>query len=91
MPAGILFKFCLDPQVSTKGKGVWLYGGNRPSEEKAAKAAALELQGLSLLSSLFLPGIHIPLMALVRHTTHTHDAHHRTRLVDVVVVGTDRL
>lgn len=62
---GILFKFCLDPQVSTKGKGVWLYGGNRPSEEKAAKAAALELQGLSLLSSLFLPGIHIPLMALI--------------------------
>jgi len=86
--AGILFKFCLDPQVSTKGEGVWLYGGNRPSEEKAAKAAGLELQGLSLISSLFLPHLHQPFMALVRtHKPHTTQTHWLTRLCDAALFG----
>ncbi len=45
---------------------LWLYGGWRPVDEYAMKAAGLELQGLGLIANpLLLPYIRHPLMTLV--------------------------
>jgi hypothetical protein len=45
---------------------LWLYGGWRPVDEYAMKAAGLELQGLGLIANpRLLPYIRHPLMTLV--------------------------
>lgn len=61
---GILYKFCLDPIVSKKPL-VWLYGGERPDDDNAMKAAGLELQGLGLIATSQMTQLHVPLMALI--------------------------
>lgn len=58
-------QFCKDPLVSAKPP-VWLYGGDRPRDDFAMKAAGLELQGLGLLATpALMASICHPLMALV--------------------------
>jgi len=44
---------------------MWLYGGDRPDDERASKAARLELQGLGLASTSHINELNCPLMALV--------------------------
>jgi len=44
---------------------VWLYGGERPDDDNAMKAAGLELQGLGLIATSQMTQLHVPLMALV--------------------------
>ncbi|ELR12268.1 uncharacterized protein ACA1_372570 [Acanthamoeba castellanii str. Neff] len=61
---GILFKFCLDPLVSKKPM-TWLYGGDRPDDDAAIKAAGLELQGLCTSTTATITSLHHPLIALI--------------------------
>eukprot|EP01125_Pyxidicula_operculata_P005438 TRINITY_DN1931_c0_g2_i1.p1 TRINITY_DN1931_c0_g2~~TRINITY_DN1931_c0_g2_i1.p1 ORF type:complete len:2425 (-),score=534.59 TRINITY_DN1931_c0_g2_i1:786-8060(-) len=61
---GILFKFALDVQHRD---GKWLYGGDKPSHEKAMKAAANERKGLMSLFHCQIPNLHFPLMALIHY------------------------
>mmetsp|Transcript_25498 Transcript_25498/g.64001 ORF Transcript_25498/g.64001 Transcript_25498/m.64001 type:complete len:997 (+) Transcript_25498:196-3186(+) len=59
---GILFKFALDAALAP---GVWMYGGNRRSDEDAIHAASNELRGLEAMWSRYLPDLHFPLMTIV--------------------------
>eukprot|EP01125_Pyxidicula_operculata_P017771 TRINITY_DN626_c0_g1_i2.p1 TRINITY_DN626_c0_g1~~TRINITY_DN626_c0_g1_i2.p1 ORF type:complete len:1906 (-),score=451.08 TRINITY_DN626_c0_g1_i2:60-5777(-) len=61
---GILFKFALDVPLNDT---VWMYGGNKPNNEKAMKAAAHERKGLINLFHCHLPGFHCPLMQLIHY------------------------
>lgn len=62
---GILFKFCKDPRLSKKPP-IWLYGGDKPRDDYAMKAAGLELQGLSLLATpSLMTTLRHPLMSLI--------------------------
>lgn len=44
----------------------WLYGGDRPDDDAAIKAAGLELQGLCTSTTATITSLHHPLIALVR-------------------------
>lgn len=48
---------------------MWLYGGERPDDDNAMKAAGLELQGLGLIATSQMTQLHVPLMALVCFST----------------------
>eukprot|EP01125_Pyxidicula_operculata_P012361 TRINITY_DN4058_c0_g3_i1.p1 TRINITY_DN4058_c0_g3~~TRINITY_DN4058_c0_g3_i1.p1 ORF type:complete len:1716 (+),score=453.31 TRINITY_DN4058_c0_g3_i1:38-5149(+) len=61
---GILFKFALDVELAPD---VWMYGGSKPNDEKAMKAAAHEKRGLINLFHCHLPGFHCPLMQLIHY------------------------
>eukprot|EP01124_Arcella_intermedia_P030339 TRINITY_DN6621_c0_g1_i1.p1 TRINITY_DN6621_c0_g1~~TRINITY_DN6621_c0_g1_i1.p1 ORF type:complete len:940 (+),score=237.22 TRINITY_DN6621_c0_g1_i1:126-2822(+) len=58
----ILFKFAKDVCLSS---GTWIYGNRSENTEKAMKAAANELKGLSAFFQLQLPELHFPLMAII--------------------------
>jgi hypothetical protein len=59
-------QFCKDPRLSKKPP-IWLYGGDKPRDDYAMKAAGLELQGLSLLATpSLMTTLRHPLMSLVR-------------------------
>lgn len=57
-----MFKFASDVQF---GSGQWLYGGEKPSDELAIKAAGKELLGLECFWLSRPPGISFPLICLV--------------------------
>jgi hypothetical protein len=59
----LLFSFCKTKPL------VWLYGGERPDDDNAMKAAGLELQGLGLIATSQMTQLHVPLMALVCFST----------------------
>ncbi len=58
----IVFKFAVDQEVSP---GSWMYGGASPCDEAAMKAASNELTGLVHVFKCALPGLHLPLAALI--------------------------
>jgi len=62
---GILFKFCLDKQIAWTPKPLYMYGGDKPSDELAIKVGGLELQGLMCWQSSLPEGLHFPMMCLI--------------------------
>ena len=61
---GILFKFSNDSLVS-EDPVMWMYGGDKPSDEKAMKAALHELKGVVSYNKLEIKGLNFPLMAVL--------------------------
>jgi Clustered mitochondria len=59
---GILFKFAMDVELRP---GLWMYGGDRCSNEKAMKAASHEMKGLMCYYQSRTDNLHLPLMCLV--------------------------
>lgn len=61
---GILFKFALDTQIRNHPPQ-WMYGGSKPDDSKAMKAASNELLGLGAHLTTHTSGLNYPLMALI--------------------------
>lgn len=60
----IMFKFAVDIQIPPKNVS-WIYGIERPCDEKAMKAAGNELRGLTQYFATHINSLHYPLQALI--------------------------
>lgn len=78
----ILFKFALDMEIVD---GLWMYGGNIPSDENAMKAAAHELKGLCHYYSTHVPGLRYPLLAYIDYKGY------RMIAISVLPIGRDSI
>lgn len=78
----ILFKFALDMEIVD---GLWMYGGNVPSDENAMRAAAHELKGLCHYYSTHVPGLRYPLLAYIDYKGY------RMIAISVLPIGKDSI